>query len=72
MSIYLVRQSGGNPSLEIAGRLSCPPQVVLIADFHHPGRRAWNRELLGLILGGREVPSHRDSSHPLKAVCFFP
>lgn len=52
VSIHLVRQSGGSPSLEIAGYLSCPPPVVLIADFHHPDRRAWNRELLELIPGG--------------------
>lgn len=63
-SIYLVRQSGGSPSLEIAGCPSCPPRVVSVADFHHPDRRAWNRELLGLILGGQEVPPRRDSCHP--------
>ena len=38
--IYLVRQSGGNPSLEIAGCPSCPPLGASVADFHHPGRRA--------------------------------
>lgn len=41
--------------MEIAGCPSCPPQGVLVVGFHHPDRRAWNRELLGLVPGGREV-----------------
>lgn len=48
---YPGRQSGGSPSLEIAGCPSCPPAAPTVG-FPHPGRTAWNRELLGLAPGG--------------------
>lgn len=48
MLVYLRMQNEETPSWEIAGCPSCPPQGVSVVGFHHPYRRAWNRELAWL------------------------